>query len=318
MRASVIIVNWNGKHFLKECLDSVLAQDFKGFEVILVDNASTDGSAAFVKEHYPKVRLIASPENTGFAHANNIAAKVAEGEYLVFLNPDTAVGKDWLRHLLAPLERDPTIGATGSKLLFHDDHAHINSVGTFVSVFGFTGSLGDGQPASEFSREQELFAPSGGGAAIRKKLYSEIGGIYEPYFMYEDDVDLGWRVWNAGLRVVLVPNAIVYHKYSREQKPHKYYYMARNRLWCFWKNSRKRELIRLFPLGIAFSCALTTAFLLTLQFSKAGSTLKGMADGLLHLPRREPARNGLAARHFTGPTASRSIAFQKLGKHFRA
>ena len=318
MRASIVIVNWNGKHLLKECLDSVFAQKPGNFEVIIADNASTDGSCDFIRKNYPKARLIRNKENLGFAKANNIAAKSAKGEFLVMLNNDTEVEKSWLANLLAPLERDPSIGATGSKLIFYSDRKRINSAGTFVSVFGFTGSLGDSLPRKEFSAEQELFAPCGGGMAIRRSLYSRLGGIYEPFFMYEDDVDLGWRTWNAGFRVVLSPDSIVYHKYSKEQKPYKYYYMARNRLWCFWKNSRKRELIWLFPTGLAFSACLAVGFALTLQFAKSASTLKGIVHGLLRLPKREPARNSLAPSHFTGIAQSLSIAVQKARKHFSA
>jgi len=315
VQASIIIVNWNGKHLLKECLDSVFSQSYKDFEVILVDNGSTDGSVEFVKKNYPQVKIVQNKSDVGYARGCNVGVKAATSDIVVLLNNDTQVEKDWLANLIAPLERDSSIGAVGSKLIFYDKRDYINSVGTFVSVFGFSGSLGDWRPREEYSKEMELFAPCGGAVAIRRKLYLEIGGLYEPFFLYEDDVDLGWRIWNAGYRVVLAPDAIVYHKYSHTQRPNKYYYMTRNKQWSFWRNARTRDLIWLFPMGLVFSAALALAFLLTLRWEHAWNVLRGMVDGVLHLPKREPARNSLAAKHYTGVGESISIGVQKLSKH---
>ena len=317
VRASVIIVNWNGKHLLAECLGSLALQTEKDFETIIVENGSTDGSSEFIKKNYPGVRVIDAGSNLGFAKGNNVGAKAAEAPVVVLLNNDTVVEPDWLEKLIAPLERDQSIGAVGSKLLFYDNKSEINSIGAFVSKLGFSGSLGDGKPRSEFGKEIELFAPCGGAVAIRKKLYSEIGGLYEPFFMYEDDVDLGWKVWNAGFRCVLAPDSIVYHKYSRTQKPYKYYYMTRNKLWCAWKNARTRDLLYLMPASIAFSKVLFLGFLCTLKFENAKQVARGLIDGLKSLPKREPARNSLAAKHYLGVRDTLSIALGKFGKHFR-
>lgn len=308
-------MNWNGKHLLEECLGSVLGQSFKDFEVIVVDNDSSDGSAEFVRREYPGVKLVENRSNTGYAVACNMGVRAAEGDYAVLLNNDTRVDGGWLKSLLAPLERDPSIGAVGAKLLFYDNPKYINSVGTFVSVFGFSGSLGDSLPRDAYNKEVELFAPCGGAVAVRRKLYLEVAGIYEPYFLYEDDVDLGWKVWNAGFRVVLAPDAIVYHKYSHSQRPYKYYYITRNKQWSFWKNARTRDMLWLYPMGIVFSLALAASFIVTLKWKNAWQVLRGLADGLRDLPKREPAGNGLAARHYTGVVGSAVIFFQKFFKH---
>ena len=315
MKASVVVVNWNGKHLLTECLDSLFAQSMKDFEVILVDNASTDGSVEFARKNYPKARIIQNKSDVGYAIACNVGAKAAKAGIVVLLNNDTQLERDWLVNLLAPLERDKSIGAVGSKLIFYDNRNFINSIGTFVSVLGFSGSLGDWKPRGDYSEEAELFAPCGGAVAIRKRLYEKIGGLYEPYFLYEDDVDLGWKVWNAGSRVVLAPDAILYHKYSHLQRPYKYYYMTRNKQWSFWKNACTGDLVWLFPMGLIFSAALALAFVITLRFGKAWSVMRGMVDGVIHLPERKPARNGLAARHYTGIGESISIVLQKFSKH---
>jgi len=300
---------------LGECLSSLLAQTRRDFETILVDNGSSDGSVEFVRSAYPAVRVVENRSNAGYAAGSNAGAKAADSEIIVMLNNDTKAAPDWLEKLLSPLKRDPTIGAVGSKLLFYDDTERINSVGTFVSVLGFSGSLGDSEPRDAHSREAELFAPSGGAVAIRKKVFAEIGGLYEPFFLYEDDVDLGWKVWNAGYRVVLAPDAIVYHKYSRTQRPYKYYYLTRNKQWSFWKNAPARELIWLFPAGILFSLALAASFAVTLRWGNAWQVMRGLADGVRDLPPRQPARNGLAARHYTGALASMRIMLRKFSKH---
>jgi GT2 family glycosyltransferase len=318
----VIIVNWNGKHLLKGCLDSVLANNPS--EIIMVDNASTEGSIEFVRKHYPTVKVIVNHLNLGFAMANNIGAAQAKGDCLVFLNNDTIVTDDWLNNLLEPF-KDDIVGAVGSKLLFYDKPAQINSVGIFVSTLGFNGSLGDGRPKHEFNEQIRLFAPSGGSFAIRKNLYDAIGGFNESFFMYEEDTELGFKIHYAGYNVVLAPKSIAYHKCLTVQKPIKYYYLTRNRLSCYWMHAGKWMWLK----GILFSVALMAAFTVTMRFDKATqvfhglidvhrlmtmhhSSLRGDEDGLCVF---ELPRHTLSKVPYTSVKDSLSIASQKFWKH---
>ncbi len=318
MRASIIIVNWNGKHLLGECLDSVFAQSFEDFEVILVDNASTDGSAELVKENYPRVRIIQNSENAGFARANNLGAKAAGGDYLVLLNYDTAVEKGWLGALLAPMEQDPTIGCTSSKVIFYGKRDLINSAGTFFSFIGVSGSLGDAVPRTSFMHPFELFAPTGASFAVRRKLYAEIGGFDESYFMYDEDVDLGWRIWNAGFRVVFIPDSIAYHKYSPIQKPYKYYYILRNKFWTIWKNARARDLLWLLPLSFISSLSIALLFIPFLKFQNSLSAFRGIIDAFKHLPARSPPRGSEAMKRVLWLSGTIRVFGRKFKKHFLA
>lgn len=315
-KASVIIVNWNGRHLLKECLDSVFAQKTKDFEVILVDNASTDGSVQFVKESYPEVKLIQNSSNAGFAPANNTAARAAKGEFLVLLNYDTAVEPDWLGELLKPLEKDKSLGCTSSKVILYDRRGLINSAGIFFSFIGVSGSLGDEVPRSAFADPTEVFAPSGASFAIRKSLYEELGGFDESYFMYEEDMDLGWRVWNAGFRILMIPSSIVYHKYSPVQKPYKYYYMTRNRLWTIWKNTRLRHLVWLLPMAFLSSLSIALLFILLLKFQSSLSTLRGILDAFKHFPKRNPPKSSEAMKRMLWLGGTVKVFGRKFKKHF--
>jgi GT2 family glycosyltransferase len=316
MRASVIIVNWNGREVLPECLETVFAQRIEGFEVIVVDNASTDGSAEAAEKSFPRANVIRNPENYGFARANNIGARAAQGDFLVFLNYDTAVEPDWLEKLLAPMLADETIGAASSKVLFYGRRELINSAGTFLSFIGVSGSLGDAVPRTSFAEDFELFAPCGASFAIRRALYSRIGGFDESYFLYDEDVDIGWKVWNSGFRVLFAAGSIAYHKYSPDQKPYKYYFVTRNKFWTIWKNARTRDALWLLPMAFLSSLAISALFVAFLKPGNALACLRGMADAAKRLPPRFSPRTGAAVARMLWLQGTLRVFGRKFKKHF--
>ncbi|MDD5317365.1 MAG: glycosyltransferase family 2 protein [Candidatus ainarchaeum sp.] len=316
MRASVIIVNWNGEKFLPECLFTLFAQKRGGFEAIVVDNASTDNSLAFVEKHYPQAKIIRNGRNVGFARANNVGAGAAQGDFLVFLNYDATVEPDWLETLLAPMERDASIGATSSKVIYYSRRDLINSAGTFFSFIGVSGSLGDAVPRSSFSEAFELFAPCGASFAIRRGLYARIGGFDESYFLYDEDVDLGWKVWNSGLRVVFVPESVAYHRYAPSQKAYKYYYIMRNKFWTVWKNARTRDAIWLLPMAFASSLAIAVLFVVFLKPGAAMASFRGMLDAFKRLPPRFSPRTGDAMGRMLWLGGTVRVFGRKFKKHF--
>ncbi len=237
---SVVIVNWNGKHLLGECLDSLLAQSVGGIEIILVDNGSQDGSAEYVLERYHDVRVVSLPENIGFAGGNNAGIRAASGRYIALLNNDTKVDPNWLTNLLKEAEASPAIvGMWASKILSYDKPDIIDNVGLLMYPDG----LGRGKgrlevDGGQYDRTEEAFFPSGCAGLYRRKMLDEIGLFDEAFFAYADDVDLGLRARLAGWQCIYVPSAKVYHKYSASSSAHspfKAFLVERNRIWVLLK-----------------------------------------------------------------------------------
>ncbi len=248
---SVVIVNWNGKHLLTECLDSLLAQDVRDVEIVLVDNGSQDGSVEFVRERYPAVHVVNLPENLGFAGGNNAGIRVARGRFIALLNNDTRVDHAWLADLLAEAGASPrTIGMWACKILSYDNPDVIDNVGLLLYPDG----LGRGKGRLEKDQGQydlpdEALCPSGCAGLFRREMLDEIGLFDEEFFAYADDVDIGLRARLAGWGCRYVPSARVYHKYSSSSSaysPLKAFLVERNRIWVLLKYY-PLELVLLSP-----------------------------------------------------------------------
>jgi GT2 family glycosyltransferase len=212
MKTSVIVLSWNGMEYLEDCLDAVLTQDHPDFEVIVVDNGSTDGSADFVAEHYPQVRLIRNERNLGFAAGNNVGLRAATGDVLVLLNQDTVVQAGWLAALTDTLQSDPEIGIAGSKALY--PNGSIQHAGGYVSIRGEGIHHGYRREANgQFDRMREVDFVTAAALAITRQAFEAIGELDEGFTpAYYEDVDWCYRAREAGCRVVYVPQAVLIHK----------------------------------------------------------------------------------------------------------
>lgn len=237
---SVVIVNWNGRHLLGECLDSLLARIIDGVEIVLVDNGSRDGSGEYVRMRYPDVKVLELPENLGFAGGNNAGIRIASGKYIALLNNDTRVDQDWIANLLAAAETSPpAIGMWASKILSYDHPEILDNVGLLLYPDG--SARGKGRldaDQGQYDTQQEALFPSGCAALYRREMLDEIGVFDEEFFAYADDVDLGLRARLAGWGCVYVPTARVYHKYSSSSSaysPLKAFLVERNRIWVLLK-----------------------------------------------------------------------------------
>jgi GT2 family glycosyltransferase len=247
-RVSIIVVGYQSRHHLARCLHSVLGQHYSGeTEILFVDNASTDGSADYVRSTFPTVITLAVEANLGYAGGNNLGADRATGEVLVFLNPDTEVSSNWLAELVHPLTNDPTIGLTTSKILLLEDRTTINACGNEISLCGITWCRGAGQPAGSFSDDSDVTAVSGCAFAITASLFWHLGGFDESFFMYLEDTDLSWRARVAGYRCRFVASSVVYHDYRLKFSPAKIANMERNRYRMLAKHLSLRAAIALAP-----------------------------------------------------------------------
>ena len=259
--ASIIIVNYNGREYLKPCLSSVRCNLGPRDEILLFDNASTDGSPDYVEQVFPQIRVIRSKENLGFGSANNMAARQAGGQYLAFLNPDTTAEPGWLEALISCLEGDPTIGLATSKILQMDRPDKVSGCGNEVHCSGLALGRGMGMDRDAFSEVEELAAISGASFAARRDVFEAVGGFDGDFFMYVEDADLSFRTRLAGYRLVHVPRSIVHHDYTLSLGPHKTFYQERNRYLMLLKNLRWPTLLVLLP-ALALAEVVTWGFVL--------------------------------------------------------
>ena len=257
-KISVIILNFNGKKFLETCLNSVLAQDYDNFEIILIENGSTDGSKEYLKEKYEnnkKIKIIYLDKNTGFAEGNNIGIKKAfedkNVKYIAALNNDTKVVSGWLSEMVKTIEKNEKTGSVSSKMIFFYEQNLINAVGVLISKDGGGVNLGyKEKDEGQFEKELEIFGPSAGAALYKREVLekTDLGEdeyFDSDYFAYYEDVDLCWRLRLAGYTSYYSPKAVVYHVHSAtgvSHSPFKAYHIQRNRLF---------NIVKDFPAGTA-------------------------------------------------------------------
>lgn len=245
--ASVIIINHNGRHYLEQCLHSLLSADLPAHEIILVDNASIDDSVFYVQQSFPEVRVLCNQANLGFARGCNTAARYAQGQYLAFLNPDTIVRPGWLEALIAALKADPRAGLATPKILLLANPERINTCGNEVHCTGLTLCRGMGMDHDALPHQEEVSAISGAAFVIHRDLFTALGGFDEAFFLYMEDTDLSWRARLAGYRCIYVPSSIVLHDYALRFGPLKTFYQERNRYLMLLKGLRWGTLLVLLP-----------------------------------------------------------------------
>lgn len=213
MKATIVIPNINGKGWLKDSIESVYAQTEQDFELIVVDNGSTDESLEQARAYCvrPNFTLIENGVNTGFSHAVNQGIARARGEYVVLFNNDAFAEPQWLAELIRTAEKDPRIFAVQSLMIRHFDRELADDAGDYVTVMAFACKTGDGRRASRYTKEKRIFSACGGASLYRRRILDEIGGFDENFFAYFEDVDLSWRANNAGYKNVFCPAARCYH-----------------------------------------------------------------------------------------------------------
>ena len=242
----IIIVNWNGKRLLENCLKAVFNQTYKNFDVYFVDNGSTDNSVEYVAKKFPKIKIIELKENTGFAKGNNVgiikAFKDKKVEYIVCLNNDTKVDRDWLSESVEKADRNEIVGMVASKALFSD--GKIQSAGLYIATNDVKSSGGISrcfnQESEKFNKEEEIFAPSGCSALYKRKMLEEIGLFDENFFAYSEDSDLGFRAQLQGWKCLYNPKSQLTHYHSKTSggtgSPLKAFYTKRNGFFKAFKN----------------------------------------------------------------------------------
>jgi GT2 family glycosyltransferase len=255
---SVIVLTYNAREFVGDCLSALHAQTFSDFETIVVDNASSDATADHVRDRFPGVRLVVAPSNGGYGAGNNLGAAQARGEILVFLNPDAVPTRDWLTNLVGAMRQYRRQFAT-SKIVLQSDPTRLNSSGNQIHYLGLSFCRGLNAPASQYAEVELVSGASGAACAITRDLFTRIGGFDPTFFLYHDDVDLSLRALLAGERCLYVPTAVVAHNYALSVPPTKWTWVEAHRYAVLIKTFNVRTLLVLAP-------ALLTLDLLTFAY----------------------------------------------------
>lgn len=280
---TVIIPNYNGKHFLKECFESLKNPNYS-FEVIIVDNASEDGSVEYIKKNYPEFILIQNKMNLGFASAINQGIKVSKTDYVFLLNNDVELEPDCISNIMDCMEKDENIFAATSKMIQYQDRDKIDDAGDEYTLLGWTKRVGYNKSPEDYIQKRDTFSACAGAAIYRKSVFDKIGLFDENFFAYMEDVDISYRARIYGYKCIYCPEAVVYHRGSgtsgSRYNEFKIKLAARNNIYVPYKNMPWPQLILNSPF------LLLGYFIKYLFFVRKGhgkTYLEGLKEGLLSL-----------------------------------
>ena len=286
---SIIIPTYNGKALLATCLPALRGQTYPAdrCEVIVVDDASSDGTLAYLAGEFPEVRVVALAQNSGFIAACNAGVAAARGEILVLLNNDTEAEAGWLAALVAALVEHPEAGSAASKMLLFDRRDTLHTAGDQMGKDGIPRNRGVWQrDEGQYDQDRWVFGPCGGAAAYRREAWQQAGGFDPVLWMYMEDVDLAWRLQRLGWRSIYAPDARIYHQLSATGGGVlASYYTGRNTLWVIARNWPAALLRRHWRAIAAAQGRIALDALRAWRGPAARARLRGQLAGLMGLPR---------------------------------
>lgn len=291
---SIIVLNYNGRPLLEKFLSSVVNLDYANKELIVIDNASIDGSVEFLKLHYPDIKVIVNPQNLGTAEASNIGARHSKGDFILWLSNDMEVQPSMLQHMLKHLLEDTTIGictckmksitASGQKLNV------IDRVGGDLDIFGFPYERGLNElDTGKWDNFSEVFFSFGGAMLIKREVFESTGGYDAATFTLADDIDLCWRARLLGYRIVVEPKALLYHQASATLgsiygRGYKRFLSEKNTIRALLKNYTPLSLIAISPLYFLLLCGELMFFLALGKLILFKAVIKAVRQNFLELP----------------------------------
>jgi GT2 family glycosyltransferase len=284
---SVIIVNWNGGEIFQNTLKSLTKLKYSSYEVIVVDNASTDGSIDNLKKG---IKLIKNKENLGFAGGNNVGLKYAKGKYILLLNNDTEVSPDLLNVLVAKLESNREFAVIQPKIYLMDEKGKLDNCGSFLTRIGFLEHWGFAKKdAPEFNNERIIFSAKGACILVRKDVIEEVGLFDDDFGSYFEESDFCWRVWLAGYKILYYPKTYIYHKLAytaKKMNPFSVnYHSYKNRINSLVKNLGLMNLVVILPVHLIAIEGLSFYYILKLHLGEAWIIQKAIWWNIRFLPR---------------------------------
>lgn len=290
-KVGIVLLNWNGKRHLQRCLPSIKRSGFPMRNILLVNNGSTDASAEYISKNFPEVKVIELKQNVGYAMGNNIGAKKIDAEYIVFLNNDTVVTKDFWKPLINELTKNKDIGIVQPQIRSLDNAKIIDSVCSYLTHTGFLYHYGFLKKVKDKKYNHSLFAYSIKGAcfAMRKREFLRLGGFDSDFVCYVEETDLCHRVWLTGKKVKYLPDSVIYHEGGGDMKVMvtnelTIYRSFKNRIVSYLKNLSVRSLFVLLPVHLLFCEIFVLASLLHLQFRRAFAAQLATIIWLFELP----------------------------------
>ena len=284
---SIVIVYWNNAGYLHDCLDCLSRQTFQDFEILIIDNGSTDSGLDHLEEKYPQLKLLIErlPENKGFAWANNLGAKLARGTWLALLNTDAFPKPEWLEKLLDASSRYPEFTFFSSRQIQYHQPDILDGAGDEYHISGLAWRRFYNYPSEHYGwKEEEVFSACAAAALYKREDFLKVEGFDESYFSYFEDVDLSFRLRLMGGRCLYVPDAVVHHVGSAstgKTSNFAIYHGHRNLVWTFFKNMPGLLFWLYLPLHILINVLFVASFLL----KRRGTTiLRAKWDALYCLP----------------------------------
>ena len=314
-RACLAVLNYDGRELLDEALPSVVAQDYEPFEVVVVDNGSSDGSPDYVRERWPSVRVVALERNVGVTAAlNRMVEAAGDAEYVALLNNDVELAPDWLATLVRVLGEHPNAAAAAGKLLRQTDRRVIDRAGDTMRWSSWCGGRGSGEiDAGQYDAAGEIFSVGGAAALYRRAALEDVGPFDEDYFAYLEDVDWGFRARLAGYTARYEPAALGYHRGGAtlgQINAFSLFQLRRNQVWFVVKNYPTRELVRHGPAVVAFNLV---EIAVALKRRQLRIVLRAYAAALAGLPGAMRKRRAIQRARRIGPDGLRAMVLPARG-----
>jgi GT2 family glycosyltransferase len=250
---SILVLNWNGESIIEECIDALLETEHKDFEIVVIDNASTDSSLTKLKK-YNNIVLRVADKNMGYAGGNNFGFPFCNGSYIVTLNNDIVVDKNWLNDVVPLFKNDPRLAIVSCRQMNYFHRETIDALYSFPTSHLLLGRMGHGQKydSTPFNAEKGYVIGANGASAIyRKQFLTETGGFETSFFAFQEENDLHMRAFYLGWNCLYLPSAVVYHKgsysFNKDRKSF-YYYHERNRIWFIYRNFPLVLIITYLPI----------------------------------------------------------------------
>ncbi|HDZ00222.1 MAG TPA: glycosyltransferase family 2 protein [Nitrospirae bacterium] len=322
---SVVIVNYNGKAFLENCVRSILNNTYDNYEIIIVDNASTDGSINNIYKKFThelqKIKIVTLEENYGPARARNEGVKVSQGKYVGFLDNDTEVHKDWIIEAAKDFDRNRELGIIQCKLLFLKEPNKIDCVGEFLGPNGFLIQRAKYKEIDEgqYDEKVELLAAKSAGMFIRKDTFNKIGGFDDDFFIYMEETDLCWRSWLAGYKTAFCSTSLIYHRYSTtldivDKNRTNYlirFHGTKNYILTLIKNLGSLQLILVLPKHLIIWNGFILLLIVRGNFRSALNVMRGILWNLVHLPETLKKRSYIQSRRLLSDRMLLEIVMKK-------
>jgi GT2 family glycosyltransferase len=286
---SIVIVNFNGRELLRQCLLTLLDTDYPNYEIVVVDNASTDGSLAEIERSFGSdslIKTVRNSENVGHAEGCNIGARMTTGRYLVFLDSDIEFNSEnWLWELVKVMENDAKVGLAQAKLVLAEDKRCLDYVCVAVDALG-TWAANYGSKEDSLKENFEILAASSGCCIVRRDVFNQVRGFDADYFIYDDDTDLSLRARLLGYRVLFVPSALAIHRGGvlRGVSGMMLYHSSKNRLYTALKNYELRNVWWRFSVLAFFTFMVSVGFFAVKKHDEAKATLRGLISPIKDLP----------------------------------